>query len=200
MFILQFAVIIYSIILHEVAHGWVADYLGDPTARLTGRLSLNPLPHIDPLMTVALPLLLIFTGSPLVFGAAKPVPVDPFNFREPQKDMGLTALAGPATNLLIAGAAALILRFTLSPILFSLLSYAVQINVFLAVFNLLPIPPLDGFKVLSGVLPRDVADSLRGFDNQGFFILFILLFFFPGVIDTFLMPIARLLLSFLLPA
>jgi len=196
MFILQFAILIYSVILHEISHGWVADYLGDPTARLQKRLTLDPRPHIDLLMTIALPLLLIFSGSPVIFGAAKPVPVDSFNFREPKKDMALTAAAGPVTNLLIA--LLFSLAFRILPL--DIFIYGVQINVFLAIFNLLPIPPLDGSKVLAGVLPDEFAGALLSLERYGFMIIFAVLFFFPGIINNTVVPISmniiRLLLSF----
>jgi len=195
MFILQFAILIYSVILHEIAHGWVADYLGDPTARLKGRLTLDPRPHIDPIMTILLPLLLVLSGSPVVFGAAKPVPIDPFNFRELKKDTALTAAAGPVTNLLIALFFALLIRIMPLDLFF----YAVQINVFLAVFNLLPIPPLDGSKVLAGILPDQLATVLLSLERFGFMFIILILFFFNGVINNFVLPISQTILHFLLP-
>ena len=195
MFILQFAILIYSVILHEIAHGWVADYLGDPTARLKGRLTLDPRPHIDPIMTILLPLLLVLSGSPVVFGAAKPVPIDPFNFRELKKDTALTAAAGPVTNLLIALFFALLIRIMPLDLFF----YAVQINVFLAVFNLLPIPPLDGSKVLAGILPDQLATVLLSLERFGFMFIILILFFFNGVINNFVLPISQTILRLLLP-
>lgn len=195
MIIFQFAILIYSVILHEIAHGWVADYLGDPTARLKGRLTLDPRPHIDPVMTIFLPLMLVLSGSPVIFGAAKPVPIDTFNFREPKKDIALTAAAGPVTNLLIALFFALLLRI----IPLDLFFYAVQINVFLAVFNLLPIPPLDGGKVLAGILPDKLATTLLNLERFGFMFIILILFFFNGVIDNFVLPISQTILRFLLP-
>lgn len=195
MIIFQFAILIYSVILHEIAHGWMADYLGDPTARLKGRLTLDPRSHIDPIMTIFLPLILVLTGSPVVFGAAKPVPIDQFNFREPKKDIALTAAAGPVTNLLIALFFALLLRI----IPLDLFFYAVQINVFLAVFNLLPIPPLDGGKVLAGILPDELAAALLNLERFGFMFIILVLFFFNGIINNFVLPISQTLLHFLLP-
>jgi len=108
--ILVLVILIFSAIFHEVAHGIVADRLGDPTARLLGRLTLNPIPHIDPIMSILLPLMLIFSGSPVIFGAAKPVPVDPFNLRDGRRDMALVALAGPLTNVGIAILGAVVLQ------------------------------------------------------------------------------------------
>src|SRR3990167_1552574 len=107
------AILVFSAILHEIAHGYVADRFGDPTARLMGRLTLNPIPHLDPLMSIILPLLLAFTGSPIILGGAKPVPVDPFNLKDGRKDIALVSLAGPATNILLAIIATLLFRLTL---------------------------------------------------------------------------------------
>lgn len=195
MFILQLAILIYSVILHEISHGWVADYLGDPTARLKGRLTLDPRSHIDPIMTIFLPLILVLTGSPVIFGAAKPVPIDSFNFREPKKDIALTAAAGPVTNLLIALFFALLIRVMPLDLFF----YAVQINVFLAVFNLLPVPPLDGAKVLAGILPDELATVLLNLERFGFMFIILVLFFFNGVINNFVLPISQTILRLLLP-
>lgn len=194
MFLLEFAILIYSVILHEIAHGWVADYLGDPTARLQKRLTLDPRPHIDPLMTIILPLLLTFSGSPIIFGAAKPVPVDSFNFREPKKDMALTAAAGPITNLLIA--LLFSLAFRLLPL--DIFIYGMQINVFLAIFNLLPIPPLDGSKVLAGILPDKYAQVWLGLDRYGYLFIFGVLFFFGNIISLIVLPISRTILKLFL--
>jgi Zn-dependent protease len=186
MFLIDLAILAYSVILHEIAHGWVADHLGDPTARLRGRLTLNPVPHIDPVMTIALPLVLTLTGSHFLFGAAKPVPVDPFNFREPKKDMALVAAAGPLTNLLIALILSLILKIFPN----NLVVYGVQINVFLAVFNLLPIPPLDGSKVFG--LPSYL-------DRYGMIFIFMAIFFLSPIINAIIYPITNFILGFLLP-
>ena len=152
--VITVVILIYSAILHEISHGLVAERLGDPTARLMGRITLNPLPHIDPGMSILLPLILSLSPAHIIIGGAKPVPVDPFNFREPKKDMALVSLVGPATNLLIAIVFALICRFLFpgSPldvirsngILGFILGTIVYINILLAIFNLLPIPPLDG--------------------------------------------------------
>lgn len=184
--ILAFPILLYSAILHEIAHGLVADRLGDPTARLSGRLTLNPISHIDPFMSILLPLFLFISGLP-VFGGAKPVPIDPFNFREGKKDIALVALAGPLTNLLLAAAAALLLHgFALIPgtqssligmIAALILQVAMQINLYLAIFNLLPIPPLDGSKVFALLLPDSIADSYLYIGSIGVLILFLLLSF-----------------------
>lgn len=185
--LISLAVLIPSVILHEVAHGFVADKLGDPTARLLKRLTLNPIPHIDPLMSVLLPLLLIISGSPVIFGAAKPVPVDPFNLKEPRKDMALVSLAGPGTNFLIAAVAALISHLLFpgasifevltSSLLGLFLGLTISINVTLAIFNLLPIPPLDGSKIFALFLPEDMSRSYLSLGSIGFFLIFALMLF-----------------------
>lgn len=193
--LIQFGILIYSVILHEVSHGFVADRLGDPTARLAKRLTLDPRPHIDLWMTILLPLLLFLSHAGIIFGAAKPVPIDPFNFREPKKDTALVALAGPVTNLLIAIFLALLFRI----IPLEILSTAVIWNVGLALFNLFPLPPLDGFKVLTGLVSDDIARDLIGLERFGFTIIFIILIFFPGLIFGLISPIMRTITGILLP-
>lgn len=186
--IIALIILLFSAILHEVSHGFVADRLGDPTARLMGRLTLNPKSHIDPMMSIALPLLLLLSGSPVIFGAAKPVPVDPFNLKDGRKDMALVALAGPLTNILLAIAASLVIRLLfifppsifLSSILYPLLSTIVTLNLLLAIFNLLPIPPLDGSKIFSLILPEAEANAYLALGSIGMFIIFFLLLFPVG--------------------
>jgi Zn-dependent protease len=190
--LVSLVILVYSAILHEIAHGFVAEKLGDPTARLMGRLTLNPKSHIDPFMSIALPLLLILSGSPVVFGAAKPVPVDPFNFREPKKDMAIVALAGPGTNVLIAIIAAILIKilifiipyFGASPMLtgivipiYTFLGLIVRMNLLLAIFNLIPIPPLDGSKILALILPDREAATYLSIGSFGILIIFFLLMF-----------------------
>nr|MBI5455468.1 site-2 protease family protein [Candidatus Levybacteria bacterium] len=178
-------ILVYSAILHEIAHGFVAERLGDPTARLMGRLTLNPKNHIDPFMSIALPLILILSGSPVIFGAAKPVPVDPFNLRDGRKDMALVSLAGPTTNILIAAIGALAIRgLFLIPIdpntgifIYKILFIIVHLNILLAIFNLIPIPPLDGSKIFALVLPEKEANTYLALGSIGIFILFFLLMF-----------------------
>lgn len=203
--IIILAILVFSAILHEVAHGFVAERLGDPTARLMGRLTLNPAKHIDPWMSIALPLLLILSGSPVVFGAAKPVPVDPFNLKEGRKDMALVALAGPLTNILIAIFASLLLKFLpsniyyQSSILYVLLSTVVRLNLLLAIFNLIPIPPLDGSKVFALLLPEKEANAYLSLGSIGIFIIFLFLLFPIGgfSLGNFIFNLLELSLRFL---
>lgn len=176
--LIPIVILVFSAILHEVMHGAVADKLGDPTARVMGRLTLNPLPHLDPIMSVLLPLLLVLSGSPVIFGAAKPVPVNPIRFRDPKKDMALTALAGPLTNLFLAVFAAQIIKIVpLDPFISQFLYLVVLYNLMLAIINLIPIPPLDGSKVFASILPDEIAHAYLSIQQFGIFILFFLLFF-----------------------
>ena len=169
--IIVLVILIFSAILHEIAHGYVAERLGDPTARLMGRLTLDPRKHIDPMMSIALPLLLLISGSPIVFGAAKPVPVDPFNLRDGRKDLALVSLAGPLTNIVIA----IIFSFVLKIFPFQIIALIVHMNLLLAIFNLIPIPPLDGSKIFSLILPEKMANAFMSLGSVGLFIIFFLL-------------------------
>lgn len=201
--------ILVAIVFHEVAHGWVAYRLGDPTAARMGRLTLNPLSHIDPFGTVLLPLLLIVVGSPFVFGYAKPVPVNFYNLRSPKRDMIWVALAGPATNLVLALGSVFVLKLffmpdfapdSLSPLFQAIvnpvvlmLKYSILINVVLAVFNAFPIPPLDGGRVLVGLLPEPHSSTLARVEPYGFLILILLLM--THVLDLLMGPVVRFLLG-----
>ena len=184
--VISLTILVFSAILHEIMHGFVAEKLGDPTARLAGRLTLNPIKHIDPFMSILLPLLLIISGSPVIFGAAKPVPVDPFNLKDGKKDMALVALAGPLTNLVLAITAALLIKvvnLTSSNlgdwifIVLFILHLIVKLNLLLAIFNLLPIPPLDGSKIVAMFLPDRQAAIYLSISSIGIFIIFFLLYF-----------------------
>ena len=175
--IILIIILVFSAILHEVAHGFVAYRFGDPTAKLAGRLTLNPKKHIDPFMSILLPLLLIISGSPVIFGAAKPVPIDPFNLKEGRKDIALVALSGPLTNILIAILAAFLIKILPIISIESILFAIVRINILLAIFNLLPIPPLDGSKVFSLLLPEKQSYLYLSLGSMGMFILFFLLLF-----------------------
>ena len=187
---IQLPPLLFALTVHELAHGWVAFRLGDPTAKMAGRLTMNPLKHLDPLGVLAFVIMKI--------GWAKPVPVDPRYFRNPQKDMLLVALAGPGANVLLALASALLARllvsvpvlplFVLQPLV-GMLVASVWINIMLAVFNIIPIPPLDGSKVLMGVLPPEAARSFARIEPFGFFILLAL--FYTGVIGGLILPIIR---------
>lgn len=178
--LLGVVILVFSAILHEIAHGFVAEKLGDPTARLAGRLTLNPIPHIDPLMSILIPFLLILSGSPIIFGAAKPVPVNPLMLKDGRKDLALVALAGPLTNLLIAALAALSLKFIPPQSLTGgILFIVVYYNLVLGFLNLIPIPPLDGSKFFSIIFPDKVAQQYFSFAPFGIFILFALLLLTP---------------------
>lgn len=158
------AVLIASVVLHEVAHGYMANYLGDPTARLEGRLTLNPISHIDPIGTVLLPAILLLT-SPILIGYAKPVPYNPYNLRGRYGE-ALVAFAGPGTNIVLALIFGLIIRFfggEIDPSLVDAFNVIVLINIVLALFNLIPIPPLDGSKILSALLPRGLGSAYDRF-------------------------------------
>jgi Zn-dependent protease len=159
--------------VHEASHAYTANRLGDPTARLAGRMTLNPLAHIDPIGTVLLPFVLIILGG-FVFGWAKPTPINPLNFRRPFRDSALVAFAGPASNFLMAVVIAVLFRIFPAKILMDL----VAINLLLGLFNLIPIPPLDGYKIVLGFLPKEAAARLMVLESYGpiFIIVFLLLF------------------------
>ena len=181
--------LVFAIVLHEISHGWVANAFGDPTARLMGRLSLNPIRHVDPIGTVGLPLLLAVSGAP-VFGWAKPVPVVAKRLRNPRLHMMIVALAGPGMNFALAIVAALILG-VLGPLepgtgvgralLYLNLLNFVAINLFLGLFNLLPIPPFDGGHVVEGLLPRPLAARYARLGRFGFPLLILLLVVVPMI-------------------
>jgi Zn-dependent protease len=181
---LAFSVLLFSLTVHEMAHAWTADRLGDPTARRLGRVSLNPLVHADPIGTVLFPLIAMIGGIPLI-GWAKPVPVKISALRHPRRDYMLVAAAGPASNLVLAFCAATALAvLPISPVrlgepnlsapLAAFLSRAVQLNLILAIFNMMPIPPLDGGNVLSGLLPRPLAVRFDQIRPYGFLLIYAL--------------------------
>lgn len=176
--------LIMSVVIHEMAHGYAADWLGDPTAKLSGRLSANPLVHLDPLMSVILPGLLLMSGSPILFGAAKPVPYNPYNLRNQKWGEAMVAAAGPASNIILAIIFAVIVRmadvFSLSETFIILAVQVIILNIFLAFFNLIPIPPLDGSKILPRLLPYSLRmqyDKLRMTLEQNAAIGFMLVIF-----------------------
>ncbi|USN89216.1 MAG: site-2 protease family protein [Candidatus Nomurabacteria bacterium] len=176
--------LIISVIIHEMAHGYAANWLGDPTARLSGRLSANPLVHLDPLMSVILPGILIATHAPILFGAAKPVPYNPYNFTNQKWGEAMVAAAGPLANIVIAIVFALLVRsadvLALSDTFVSLSISIIFLNIFLAMFNLVPVPPLDGSKILGRLLPFGLAmkyDSFRRSMEQNAGLAFLLVIF-----------------------
>ncbi len=165
--VITIVALVVSIILHEMAHGYAANALGDPTARLQGRLTPNPLVHIDLLGSIIIPALLFFSNAGVLFGWAKPVPYNPYNFTNQKWGEALVAAAGPATNLLLAFIFALIFRFAgtlgLSDSFLQISWYVVYINILLAMFNMIPIPPLDGSKILMAILPFGLQKKYRQF-------------------------------------
>ena len=193
------AVVLGSLTVHEMAHAWTADRLGDPTARLLGRVSLNPLVHIDPLGTVVLPLIAAASGLPII-GWAKPVPVNASRLGEPRRDFMLVAAAGPASNLVLATAASIVLRVAggmQATRSVDVLMQVLTINVLLAVFNMVPVPPLDGGNVLAGLLPRQAASFFVMLRPYGFLVLYALMF--TGALSAIVVPPAAFLIGLLLP-
>lgn len=192
--IISIPIFILAIIIHEVAHGWVAYRLGDPTAKSLGRLTLNPIPHIDLIGTIILPLWLVIIHSPVVFGWAKPVPINFLGLRNPKKDIISVGLAGPLANIVFAfilGALFRLFPFLRVPLLTEVIFYCIIVNLVLAAFNLIPIPPLDGSRILFGLLPDKVAIEYMRIEKYGFIILFILLWL--GFIDWFINPMVVIL-------
>ena len=193
--VIGFLVLLLSLTVHEAAHAWTAMRLGDDTARRLGRVSLNPIVHIDPVGTLLLPLIAMASGSGMIFGWAKPTPVNVRNLRHPRRDNVLVTVAGPASNLVLALLAAIIYHQLPSGIGSVIAFEAMSLNVLLAVFNMLPIPPLDGGQVLLGVLPPQTALKLRAVQPYGFLILMALIV--TGVLGYLIGPPYYFLLSWL---
>jgi Zn-dependent protease len=195
--ILFIAVLIISVIVHEISHGYMANHLGDPTARLQGRLTMNPIPHIDPLGSVIVPGLLALSGTGVIFGWAKPVPYNPYNLNSRYGD-ALVAAAGPASNLVLAVLAALMFRLTpmtaADPTGLFLLA-VVLINIVLMVFNLVPIPPLDGSKILFEFIPAKFNYIRDALEQYGFVILLFFIFFAIQLITPIITGLFQLLVG-----
>ncbi|MBA7511067.1 hypothetical protein ES705_03057 [subsurface metagenome] len=188
----------FALVIHECAHAWMASRCGDNTARYAGRITLNPLPHIDPIGTIIFPLLLILSRSPFIIGWAKPVPINPLNFNDPRVDLVRVGASGPLSNIGLAIVSSfLVWIFTYLPIgeiknsLIIVFLFSVLINLLLAVFNLIPIPPLDGSQILSGLLPDHLVKRYEMITPYGFIILFFLLL--TGLLWTIILPVVQLL-------
>jgi len=197
-FIFIIAALILSIVIHEAAHGYAANWLGDPTARLAGRLTLNPIPHLDLLGSILVPGLLYLTGAGILFGWAKPVPYNPYNLKNQRWGEALVAGAGPAVNILIAVVFGLLIRFsellTLGPAFFTIAGYIVYINILLACFNMIPFPPLDGSKVLAALLPFRAQmryhEMVNRIQQYGLIVTFLFIFIFINLLWE---PFSRLI-------
>lgn len=195
-----FLILVMSLSVHEAAHAWTANRLGDPTARMLGRLTLNPLSHIDWIGTVLFPMVAIYSGLPIL-GWAKPVPVNTRNLRAPRRDFAAVAVAGPVSNLVLAAGLAAILSLVAgmggiaSPTVLELLWRAVSLNVLLAVFNMLPVPPLDGGNVLAGVAPAPVGRLIDQLRPYGFIVVYVLLL--SGILGAIVFPVQRVIVGWL---
>ncbi len=194
--IFQIALLVMSVVVHEVSHGYAAYLLGDPTAKHQGRLTLNPLKHLDLWGSIIIPVFLVITGSKFLFGWAKPVPFNPYNLRNQKWGEAIVAIAGPASNIAIALVFGLIIRFAggaglLSSEFISISAVLVLLNLMLAIFNLVPIPPLDGSKILFALLPYHLQRFRGAFESYGFIIVLVFIFFLSG----FLNPITTFFFS-----
>lgn len=195
-FIFQIAILIFSVVIHEVSHGAMAYALGDPTAKNEGRLTLNPISHLDFFGSILLPII-TFMSSGLIFGWAKPVPYNPYNLRNQKYGSAIVGVAGPLSNFLIAAVFGLLIRFSnilnLPSAFLEIAFFIAFLNLILAVFNLVPIPPLDGSKVLFAFLPSRSIEFQIAFERYGIFLLLIFIFFF----SRFMVPVVTLILRFL---
>jgi Zn-dependent protease len=198
--------ILFAITVHEVAHGWIASKLGDQTARMMGRLTLNPLKHIDPVGTIMVPLFLFLSSSPIILGAAKPVPVDWRNLRKPRQDMAWVALAGPGANLIMLVIWTVLAKLTIvsglgnysySIPFIAMAMVGIEINIALIVLNMLPIPPLDGSRVMSAILPRRLAIQYNKLERYGLllFVAVMVLLYYSGLLSRYVFPFLNHLIS-----
>lgn len=200
--LVAFVILIASLTFHEAAHAWTANKLGDPTARMLGRLTLNPVVHVDLVGTIVFPLIAMLTGFPLI-GWAKPVPVDMRNLQQPRRDFAIVAIAGPISNLILAAVGALVFTAwaadastaTRELIATGMIRF-VLLNVLLAVFNMIPIPPLDGGNVLMGILPEPLAVAMDKLRPWGFLLLYVLML--SGALAAIIFPVQRFVLDWLL--
>lgn len=196
--LVYFGLLIVAMSVHEFSHGWVAYKLGDTTAKYSGRLTLNPLAHIDPIGTVLLPLILfISTRGQFVFGAAKPIPINYWALKNPKRDIIWIGLSGPLANFLFAFALSILSKIIpYVPIIDFIFKNLIFINVILGVFNLLPIPPLDGSRILMGILPKDLSARFAMIEPYGFIIVLLLVAL--GMFDFIIWPLVRLILGLLM--
>ncbi len=195
-YVVMLAVLFFSVIVHEVAHGYVALLNGDPTAKVYGRLTFNPVPHIDPVGTILVPALLVILQSGILFGWAKPVPVNPMNFRNYVKGEITVSASGPLSNFFLAAIFAQLLPYAATnPGFFLLCKYGVIVNLYLILFNLIPIPPLDGSKIIMPLLPRSLQELYLQLEPVGF--LLILLLLYSGLWALLVMPVFRFLMGIL---
>ncbi len=185
---ITFIILIFSAIVHEVAHGLMAEKLGDSTARDEGRITLNPIPHIDPFGSILLPILLLAAGSPIILGAAKPVPVNFGNLKNPKSGMALVSLAGPVSNFILAVLFIIPIKLGLANYVSGpILLQAALINIVLGTFNLIPIPPLDGSKIVASMAPDEWMYKILEWERYGF--ILVLVFLYMGLLDRILLPV-----------
>ena len=196
--IIKFSALILAVVIHEVSHGYAALLLGDPTAKRARRLTLNPLAHVDPIGSVILPLILVLANSPVLLGWAKPVPFNPGYFRDPRRGIMIVGAAGPLSNFAVCLASALLFRLVgpMTPILSGFLLMFCATNLILGLFNLIPVPPLDGSRIVMGLLPDDLLQGYMRLEPFGFIIIFALLWM--GALDRVIGPIFETLIRWLL--